>query len=364
GIMAKKDNINMLIYAITNKQGNFQLYRSTTAFEKLLSQALEQEPRLLFFISSYSVQINKNSAFSLTSDFDVTMTYNEEGPDSLDQIMIDDGQYTLLNYTSLAYPDKLYFITDDPQDLTNRIHNTYVDISTKYEGIYGLATQYYSFEKISEKKCFTVTFNYCMPIPQLNQKLRQAEFKANNIVKDLSQGLNLLPFIKVYLAFTYLQQNTFYDNRCYNNLAADVESCKIDPAPHISYGPLAENRGICSGLAYAFKKLMESFNIECIVVNGELDEGDAMLHAWNIVKLNNQYYHVDATCGIEQGVCFQSFMKCDSQMKRYRWNQNIVPAATGRHYSYDFIEDWLIDHGEDLVDAGIDSRYVFPDFIE
>lgn len=361
--MAKQDNVNLMIYALTNKQGVFQIYKSTMPFEKLLTQALIQEPRLLFYIGSYSVQIHKNSVFSLTSDFDVTMTYNEEAPDDLEQIMIDDGQYTLKNYTSLAYPEQFYFVTDDPQDLTNRIHNTYNDIMTKYEGIYGLSTQYYHFEKISDKAAFTVTFNYCMPISQLNQKIRQAEFKANNIIKDLSQGLNLLPFIKVYLAFTYLQQNTFYDNRCYNNLAADVESCKLDPCPHISYGPLVENRGICSGIAYAYKKLMESFNIECIVVHGELGEGE-MLHAWNLVKINNQYYHVDATYGIEQGVCFTSFMKADTQMKDYRWDQSIVPAATGRHFSYDFIEDWLIDYGEDLVDAGIDSKYVFPDFIE
>ncbi len=362
--MAKKDNINILIYNITNRIGVFQIYKSTTPFEKLLSQALEQEPRLLFYIGAYSVQINKNSVFSLTSDFDVTMTYNDEAPQSLDQIIIDDGQYTLNNYTSLAYPEELYFVTDDPQDLTNRIHHSYDDIMTKYEGIYGLETKYYHFEKISTKAAFITTLKYCMPIPQLNQKIRQAEFKANNIVKDLSQGLNLLPFIKVYLAFTYLQQNTSYDHRGYNNLVADVESVKIDPLPHISSGPLLENRGICSGIAYAYKKLMESFNIECIVVHGELDEDGSMLHAWNLVKINNQYYHIDATRGIEQGVCFQNFMKCDSQMKGYRWNQNIVPKATGRHFSYDFIEDWLIDHGEDLVDAGIDSRYVFPDFIE
>lgn len=362
--MAKQDNVNMMIYSITNKQSVFQIYKSTISFEKLITQTLAQEPRLLFYIGSYSVQIHKNSAFSLTSDFDVTMTYNESAPDNIDQIIIDDGQYTLKNYTSLVYPETFYFVTDDPQDLTQRIHNSYNDIMTKYEGIYGLSTQYYTFDKISQKAALTATFNYCMPIPQLNQKIRQAEFKANNIIKDLSRGLNLLPFIKIYLAFTYLQQNTSYDHRGYNNLLADLESCKLDPAPRISYGPLVENRGICSGIAYAYKKLMESFNIECMVVHGELDEDGSMLHAWNLVKINNQYYHVDATRGIEQGVCFQNFMKCDSQMKGYRWDQSIVPAATGRHFSYDFIEDWLIDHGEDLVDAGIDSRYVFPDFIE
>ena len=80
-----------------------------------------------------------------------------------------------------------------------------------------------------------------------------------------------------------MQQNTSYDHRAYNNLAMDLESITIDPAPHLSYGPLVEGRGICSGIAYAFKTLMESLNIECMVIHGILNEDSSMDHAWNLV---------------------------------------------------------------------------------
>lgn len=362
--MSRKDNINNVIYYLSNKKPSFQIFKSSVSFEKILKDVLNQEPRLLFYISSYTYSYTKNSRLSMIADYTVTMDYNPNAPDSLEDIIIDDGSYTLLNYKSLASPEKLYFISDNHEDLSNRIIDSFYNFHIKYEGLYKVENNSITFDRLTNKVAVTTSFTYCLPLNQLNQKKRQAEFKANQIAKDLTKGLIIPPFIKIFLGFSYLQQTTTYDHRAYNNLAMDIESITIDPGPHLSYGPLIEERGICSGIAYAFKTLMESLNIECMVIHGQLKGDSNMKHAWNLVRLNNQYYHVDATCGIEQGVCVSSFMKCDSQMKEYQWDQDYFPKATGRHFNYDFIEDWLVDNGEDLVDAGIDSQFVFPDVIE
>ena len=362
--MSRKDNVNNVIYYLSNKKPNFQIFKSSISFEKILKEVLIQEPRLLFYISSYSYSYTKNSRLSMIADYTVTIDYNQNAPDSFDDITIDDGTYTLLNYKSLSNPEKLYFISDGHSDLSQRIIDSFHNFHIRYEGLYKVENNSITFDQLSDNIALTTKFTYCLPLNQLNQKKRQAEFKANQIAKDLTGGLVIPPFVKVFLAFSYLQQNTSYDHRAYNNLAMDLESITIDPAPHLSYGPLVEGRGICSGIAYAFKTLMESLNIECMVIHGILNEDSSMDHAWNLVRINNQYYHVDATCGIEQGVCVSSFMKCDSQMNGYHWDQEFFPRATGRHFNYDFIEDWLIDNGEDLVDSGIDSQFVFPDVIE
>lgn len=66
---------------------------------------------------------------------------------------------------------------------------------------------------------------------------------------------------------------------------------------HSVIGPLLSKRTVCEGYAKAFKLLCDSFDITCIVVCGELDtEGKKELHAWNMVKLNGSWMHVDVTC--------------------------------------------------------------------
>lgn len=57
-----------------------------------------------------------------------------------------------------------------------------------------------------------------------------------------------------------------------------------------AYGILALKEGVCNGYALAYKYLCNLVGIECYMVSSE-----SMNHAWNLIKLNGQYYQVDAT---------------------------------------------------------------------
>lgn len=64
-------------------------------------------------------------------------------------------------------------------------------------------------------------------------------------------------------------------------------------------GAFLENKAVCEGIAKSFKLLCNEFGIKCIVVLGKANkEGDFSgddYHAWNIVKVDNESYHVDVT---------------------------------------------------------------------
>ena len=61
------------------------------------------------------------------------------------------------------------------------------------------------------------------------------------------------------------------------------------------YSALVGKRSVCAGYSRAVQYLLERLGIECIYVVGTAQGQEA--HAWNIVKCDGEYYHVDATFG-------------------------------------------------------------------
>ncbi|MBR6951446.1 MAG: hypothetical protein IKH56_06920 [Oscillospiraceae bacterium] len=53
---------------------------------------------------------------------------------------------------------------------------------------------------------------------------------------------------------------------------------------------MTEGLGVCQSYAYLFQYVMVQQGVECYAV-----ESDGMNHAWNMVKLNGHYYHLDVT---------------------------------------------------------------------
>lgn len=82
----------------------------------------------------------------------------------------------------------------------------------------------------------------------------------------------------------YLLERVAYEiNNTYNQNAATV---------------LVKNKGQCSGISKAVKLLCDFIGIECIVIEGtgrDDSTGTSGPHAWNIVKINGKYYHLDVT---------------------------------------------------------------------
>ena len=68
---------------------------------------------------------------------------------------------------------------------------------------------------------------------------------------------------------------------------------------HSIIGAFLDRKAVCEGIAKAFKLLCNEYAMKCIVVVGKADPkcifGDDTYHAWNIVKIGTDSYHVDAT---------------------------------------------------------------------
>lgn len=58
------------------------------------------------------------------------------------------------------------------------------------------------------------------------------------------------------------------------------------------YGTLMDGRAVCEGYTRTFQRLMYLAGIPCLVVRGT---GGGEDHAWNMVKLEGDWYHIDVT---------------------------------------------------------------------
>ena len=64
-----------------------------------------------------------------------------------------------------------------------------------------------------------------------------------------------------------------------------------------AYGCLVNGQSSCQGYAMSMKRLLDKCNIDNYFAMGEteIDGGEIAGHIWNIVKIDGDYYHLDAT---------------------------------------------------------------------
>ena len=105
---------------------------------------------------------------------------------------------------------------------------------------------------------------------------------------------------------------------------------------HSAYGALFAGQAVCDGYAEAFLLLCKCAEIPCIFVTGTA-AGQA--HAWNLVQLGGQWYHVDcAWDDLRQEHGY--FLRDDAFMQRdHAWDRSAFPAANGDRFSYQSIAE-------------------------
>lgn len=104
-----------------------------------------------------------------------------------------------------------------------------------------------------------------------------------------------------------------------------------------AYGVLSQGYNICDGYAETMMLLLNRAGIECFYVIGEVFNGASGQHAWNIVKINGDYKHIDATWDDLGDKAWKSSGKCsnyeffnvkDKKMRENRtWNYDAYPQC-------------------------------------
>lgn len=121
----------------------------------------------------------------------------------------------------------------------------------------------------------------------------------------------------------------------------DDQSINATSMTHTLQGAFNGNQNIvCDGYAKSFMYLMNMVGIPTqLVIGTSIDEtGAAIGHAWNLIKIQGAYYHVDSTWadqGLEAFGTYNYINEQDSYMiQTHKWDQSQYPKATTKDYTF------------------------------
>ena len=107
----------------------------------------------------------------------------------------------------------------------------------------------------------------------------------------------------------------------------------VSPDSFTPYGGLVKGKGVCLGFASVFQLLMDMTGVECITVVGAAYNSEED-HAWNMVRLDGEWYCVDATWDWtyynDMGYMRYFNVTSDFMAEEHQWDYDNVPEADAK----------------------------------
>lgn len=128
-----------------------------------------------------------------------------------------------------------------------------------------------------------------------------ANREINEIIKQVRKVVDKVAIKANNFKSNEFKLEKYLHDSVVKSVAYDYDSLQQEDCfdAHSIVGAFLHNKAVCEGIAKAFKLLCNEFGIKCIVVLGKADkEGDFSgdkYHAWNLVKIGDESYHVDVT---------------------------------------------------------------------
>ncbi len=280
----------------------------------------------------------------------------------VDEDLLKSEEYTsLYYYNQLTDEQKFQYVKIDQeiQKLTRDIHFGFVknsaiksDVTVVLAAIYNDRPEYYYLPqdynvksiKLGPIEYTILKLNYTVDTKkerekmnlELNQMVEQITYevlhdKMTDYEKELALHDALVKRVNYY---------TFKDIK------------EIPISKHTAYEALIKGSAVCDGIAKAYQLLLEKAGIESIMVTGKIGE---VAHAWNIVKIDDEYYHVDPTSDTieienKKQVMHRYFNLSDKELKKTHAldKEFKIVACEGTKYNYYTYNNYEVKYTESL----------------
>ena len=170
-----------------------------------------------------------------------------------------------------------FYVTLSDDDTVNRIYHAVLKDHPELFWAHNREKIYKTTYTDSDYCTFSPGYIYTeAEIKEIRSAMEEAY---QNVLAQIPEGAD--DYEKVQTVYTYVIDNTAYQE------SNDDQSIA---------GTFWKKEAVCAGYAGAVQYLLERLDVSCIYVDGSA-AGSTEGHAWNIVKLDGEYYYVDATNG-------------------------------------------------------------------
>ena len=170
-----------------------------------------------------------------------------------------------------------FYLTSADEDVISKVYHALLKDHPELFWVHNREEVYTTSYKGTDYCRFSPGYTYTEQ--EISEILTEMQNAVNEVNAEITQ--NASDYDKVKMIYTYLIDYTEYE-------ASDDDQ-------NIA-GVFWKKKAVCAGYARAVQYLLEQLGIPCIYVEGSARDSDEG-HAWNIVKINGQYYYVDATNG-------------------------------------------------------------------
>ena len=159
----------------------------------------------------------------------------------------------------------------------------------------------------------------------------------------------------------------------HDRISNDVTYYKEEDIPrkyHTAEGTLLEGIGVCDSFSKAYQLVLNKVGIESIIVLGDLNDSP---HAWNMVKIGDNWYHVDITSSHsiydEAGIINHAYFNLTTEAEKAFVtldDESIIPQTYSNDYNYYRYYDLVIEESDDIDDKlkQIYDHFYGLDYIE
>lgn len=220
---------------------------------------------------------------------------NKEVKEAEGFLMAEAGHFA---YDSLSEPEQIWY-----RDIESILGNMGKDVKLSKEGLdagldetcidsifqcvmidhpeifFVKGYSYNQYFKGLRTTAITFSGNYTMKEDEAKLRLARIEEETDVLLSEVPRWVS--DYDKIKYVYETLIENTEYDLEAEDNQNI--------------YSVFVNHRSVCQGYAKATQYLLLKMGIECVLVQGTVDTGEA--HSWNLVKADGDYYFVDTTWG-------------------------------------------------------------------
>ncbi|HEK9100485.1 peptidase [Bacillus pfraonensis] len=207
--------------------------------------------------------------------------------------------------------------TKNGREVLDTLYKEYTKIVDKDEYLkYNVAGTKYSIRGIPGNYTFTLKITYRESKEQTQYVKKQVKSIINSALKP---GMD--EHEKVKAIHDYVVKHVSYDT-----------SYKA----YTAYEALVNRSAVCQGYTLLTYQLLQEAGIQSHIVTGK---GNGQAHAWNLVKIENKWYHMDTTFDDpvpdKAGrVTYSYYNMSDEQLgKDHEWDRSKYPKASTNYYN-------------------------------